>query len=168
MKTKPASPRAREAASVGMKRSRKPWSEKLRPEMQPGIATDPKGRGRMLLPTPLLVAEEISTIPPGQLRTMSALRDQLARRFDAALTCPLMTGIFYNLVAGATEERIAAGAPPLAPYWRVVRDDGSLSPKTPDGPERQAEHLRAEGHTVLSARSKLHVEPPLAPARATG
>ena len=44
----------------GMKRSRTPWAAKLRPEMKPVVATDPKGRGEMLLPTPLLVAEEIS------------------------------------------------------------------------------------------------------------
>src|SRR5215471_7903750 len=119
-----------------MKRSRTPWAAKLRPDMKPVVTPDPKGRGQMLLPTPMLVAEEIATIQHGALCTVSTLRDRLARRFKADLTCPLMTGIFYNLVAGATEEQLAKGQPPLAPYWRVVRDDGTLSPKTPEGPER--------------------------------
>jgi hypothetical protein len=141
----------------GMKRSRTPWSVKLRPDMQPAVTRDPKGRGQMLLPTPMLVADEISSIPAGALCTVSELRARLASRFRADVTCPLMTGIFYNLVAGAAEEQLVAGKPPLAPYWRVVRDDGTLSPKTPDGPERQAEHLREEGHAIKRSGAKFRV-----------
>lgn len=142
---------------AGMKRSRVPWSAKLRPEMKHEIAPDPKGRGQMLFPTPHLLAEEISSIPPGALLTVSELRLRLARRFGADLTCPLMTGIFYNLVAGAAEEQLAMGQPPLAPYWRVVQDNGTLSSKTPLGPEQQAERLRQEGHAVEARRTKLQV-----------
>ncbi len=143
--------------AIGMKRSRVPWASKLRPEMRHAVIADPKGRGQMLLPTPLLVAEEISKIPHGVLRTPSELRASLARRFGADLACPLMTGIFFNIIAGAAEEHIAAGQKPLAPYWRVVLDDGKLSPKTPCGPERQAEHLREEGHVIARQRSALKV-----------
>lgn len=141
----------------GMKRSRTPWSSKLRPDMKPETAPDPKGRGQMLLPTPMLVAEEISAIREGGLVTAAELRTRLALRFQADLTCPLMTGIFYNLVAGAAEEQLAAGQEPLAPYWRVVLDKGVLSPKTPLGPEIQAEHLRREGHEVEWIRGKWRV-----------
>ncbi|RYD68002.1 MAG: hypothetical protein EOP84_30190, partial [Verrucomicrobiaceae bacterium] len=115
---------------AGMKRSRTPWTAKLRPEMKPEVVPDPKGKGQMLLPTPTLVAEEITTIPSGTLLTVSELRLRLARRFEADITCPLMTGIFYNLVAGAAEEQLAEGKLPLAPYWRVILNDGTLSPKT--------------------------------------
>ena len=140
-----------------MKRSRVPWTAKLRPEMKHEIAPDPKGRGQMLFPTPLLVAEEIATIPKGHLVTISELRGRLARRYRADLACPLMTGIFYNLIAGAAEEQIFDGAQPLAPYWRVVLDNGTLSPKTPSGPHTQAGHLRREGHSVQTVRGKLRV-----------
>jgi len=140
-----------------MKRSRKPWTAKLRPEMQPVIAADPKGRGMMLLPTPLLVAEEIAAIPVGEIATVAQLRTRLSNRFRADLVSPLMTGIFYNLVAGAAEEQLAAGLKPLAPYWRVVLDNGTLSPKTPAGPEVQAAHLRREGHQLESIRGKLRI-----------
>jgi alkylated DNA nucleotide flippase Atl1 len=68
-----------------------------------------------------------------------------------------MTGIFFNIIAGAAEEQLTAGHSPIAPYWRVVRDGGTLSPKTPSGPDRQAEHLRQEGHIVQARRSKLQV-----------
>ncbi len=125
--------------------------------MQPELVTDPKGRGLMLLPTPMLVAEEMGKVYAGQLLTVSALRERMARRFKADLSCPLMTGIFYNLVAGATEEYLAEGKAPLAPYWRVIPDNGILSPKTPFGPERQAEHLQQEGHKVQPKKEKLEV-----------
>ena len=138
-----------------MKRNRVPWTLKLRPEMKHEIAPDAKGRGQMLFPTPLLVAKEIAAIPEGQFITVSELRARLCQRFRADLACPLMTGIFYNLVAGAAEEQMAAGEPVVAPYWRVILDNGTLSPKTPSGPERQAEHLRREGHVLQLVRGKL-------------
>ncbi len=141
----------------GMKRGRLPWLTKLRPEMQPMVIPDLRGRGQMLLPTPMLVAEEIATIPEGSLLSFSVLRTRLARRFYADLTCPLMTGIFFNIVAGAVEEQLAAGTQPLSPYWRVVIENGTLSPKTPAGAERQAEHLRSEGHEIQLHRNKLRV-----------
>ena len=130
---------------------------KLRTDMKHVVALDPKGRGQMLLPTPTLVAQEISTIPSGALITFPALRIRLAQRYGADFTCPLMTGIFFNIIAGAAEEQLAASQPPLAPYWRVVLENGTLSPKTPAGPDRQAEHLRNEGHIVQRRRSKLQV-----------
>ena len=142
---------------TGMKAGRVPWSDKLRPDMTPVVGDDPKGRGKMLLPTPLLIAEEMSRVRKGRTITVSELRDRLAKQFGADFTCPLMTGIFFNIVAGAAEESLAAGKKPIAPYWRVVRDDGSLSPKTTLGPERQAGHLREEGHRVASDKGRLRL-----------
>jgi hypothetical protein len=141
----------------GMKRSRVPFAAKLRPDMKHKIVTDSKGRGQMLLPTPTLLAREIAAVPEGSLITMPALRTRLARKFGADLACPLMSGIFLNLIAGAAEEQIAAGEPPVAPYWRVVLEDGSLSPKTPNGPDTHAEHLRREGHAIEARGDKLKV-----------
>ena len=131
-----------------MRHSRRPWKEKLRPDLQPKICADPRGRGRMLVPTPMLVAEEIAKVRHGKLLKVSDLRERLAARSGAELTCPLTTGIFINIIAGAAEDDEAAGRKPLAPYWRVVRDDGTLSDKLPPGAARQAERLRAEGHDV--------------------
>ncbi len=149
--------KAKTSPKPGMKRSRTPWSAKLRPDMEPVVIEDPKGRGLMLLPTPGLVVEEIGKVPLGGLLTVPALRLRLARRFGAEMTCPLMTGIFYNIIVGATEERVAEGKPPLAPWWRVILENGTLSPKTPAGPEVQAAKLRQEGHDLTLRRLKLHV-----------
>ena len=127
-------------------RSRTPWKLKLHPEQQPAIVPD--RRGRMLIPTPLLVARALRRVPTGRLITAAQLRARLARRAGADFTCPLTTGIFLNILAGATEEALAEGRAPVAPYWRVVDEQGRLSPKFPPGSQRQATHLRAEGHRV--------------------
>jgi hypothetical protein len=66
----------------------------------------------------------------------------------------MTTGIFLNILAGATEEAIAEGRRAVAPYWRVVDDRGGLPPKFPPGQARQAAHLRAEGHDVRGGRVK--------------
>jgi hypothetical protein len=141
----------------GMKRGKTPFTAKLRPELKLEVVPDGKGRGQMLLPTPMLVAAAISAVPEGELITVPTLRLRLAKANDADLTCPLMTGIFFNIIAGAVEEQLEAGEPPVAPYWRVILDDGTLSPKTPSGPERHAEHLRSEGHTIQARGAKLQV-----------
>ena len=141
-----------------MKPGKVPFTVKLRRDLIHEVVPDRKGRGMMLLPTPLIVAEEISAIPDGGLVTMSTLRSRLAARFDADIVCPLMTGIFYGIIAGAAEEQITAGQSPVAPYWRVLLDDGTLSPKTPFGADRQADHLKAEGHSITARGAKLRVE----------
>jgi hypothetical protein len=128
------------------------WVTKLRPDQEPKVVANQRGRGTLLIPTPLLVAEEIRRVRRGRLITPAALRLQLAKRFRTDQTCPLTTGIFLSIVAGAAEEQIAAGKRPVAPYWRVVDERGRLNPKFPPGTDRQAMHLRREGHVV--ARSK--------------
>lgn len=153
MRTSTPDKPSRQAAA----RRRKSWADKLRPEMQPEVGEHPRGLGMMLLPTPMLVAEEISRVPERSLLTVPELRDRLAQRFEADCTCPLMTGIFLNIIAGRAEEQLAAGETPLAPYWRVVLEGGRLNPKTPAGPERQAELLRSEGHRVEARRGRLVV-----------
>jgi len=129
-------------------RSRVPWVSKLRPDLRPKVVDDPRGNGTMLVPTPLLVAEAVRRVRKGKLATPAGLRRSLARRFGADQTCPLTTGILLHIVAGAAEEQIRAGKRPIAPYWRVVGEEGYLNPKSPPGPARQAEHLRTEGHRI--------------------
>ena len=130
-------------------RSRTPWKQKLHPEQLPQVIDDP--RGRMLIPTPLLVARALRRVPRGRLITAPRLRARLAAEAGADFACPMTTGIFLNIVAGATEEALAEGRRPLAPYWRVVDERGTLPPKFPPGQARQAQHLRAEGHRVSRA-----------------
>lgn len=133
-----------------MMRSTKSWLPKLRPDQQPKVVRD--RRGRMLVPAPMLVAKALRRVPSGRLITAEQLRERLARAARVDLTCPMTTGIFLSIIAGAAEEEIAAGRRPVAPYWRVVRSDGSLPEKFPVRRGVQSAHLRAEGHRIARGR----------------
>ena len=100
----------------------------------------------MLIPRPLDVDAFIRKVRRGRVVTMGELRKRLARDAGADTACPLCTGIFVRIAAGAAEEDRAAGKKRIIPYWRVVRNDGSMNPKLPGGIEAQTERLKAEGY----------------------
>ena len=108
--------------------------------------------GRMLIASPLTLHAIISNVPRGHVLRFSALRDALARQFEADYTCPVTTGIFLRIVADAAEEERANGAVDVMPWWRMVRDDGSLLQKLPGGVARQAALLSLEGVTIRFER----------------
>lgn len=134
-------------------KSRIPWREKLEKPQQPKLVKVPPkmvrfGKGTMLIPTPKLVDELLRRIPKGKLVTVSEIRKRLAADFAADVTCPLTTGIFVRIVAETAEEDRANGRRRIAPYWRVVKDDGGLNPKFPGGEQLQTRYLRREGLSV--------------------
>ncbi len=139
----------RRRTSTPAKRTAKPkapnWSAKLRPELEPEIVTDKRLGDRLLLPTPLLVAEVVSRVPAGGTITVSQVRAILAKRFGADRTCPLMTGIFVKIVAGAVAEDLAQRRKPRWPMWRLVNDNGTLSITWPLDDLYRATRLREEG-----------------------
>jgi len=116
------------------------------------------GKGTMLIPTPKLVDALIRKVPKGKLVTVSELRRRLAADFAADVTCPLTTGIFVRIAAETAEEDRANGRARVTPYWRVVKDDGSLNPKFPGGLDNQARYLRDEGFTLNRNRKTPRVE----------
>lgn len=117
----------------------------------PKVVATPKGV--MLVPKPLDVDACIRKVKKGRLVTVKQVRDRLARDSKADFTCPLTTGIFLRISAEASEEDIISGREP-APYWRVVKQEGSLNEKFPGGAEHQAVHLREEGHTIIPGKGK--------------
>jgi alkylated DNA nucleotide flippase Atl1 len=137
-----------------MAKKRKSWREKLERKQEPKLVDDPKGRGKMLVPTPMLVNRLVHKIPQGKLVTVAQIREKLAEDFKADLTCPLTTGIFLRIVAEAAEEDLKEGRKNVAPYWRVVKPDGSLNEKFPGGVEAQAKRLEKEGYTIIPAKGK--------------
>jgi len=140
---------------------KKSWREKLERVVQPKIVDDPKGRGKMLVATPLIVDSLIRKIPRGKLATVSQIRDKLARDFNADFACPLATGWFIRISAEAAEEDLREGRKrfeEITPWWRVVKNDGSLNEKFPGGARLQAERLLQEGFSIVSRRGKLRVE----------
>jgi len=134
MRVKPA--RSRPAAD---------WNAKLRPDMQPRVVTDRRRGDRLLLPTPLLVAAEVLAVPAGRTLTMSQLRARLALRHDADRTCPLMTGMFAKIIAGAVADDLDHQRTERWPIWRLVADDGCISRDWPLDALYRATRLRGEG-----------------------
>ena len=136
------------------------WREKLEKEQEPRVVdTPPKmqprfGDGKMLIPTPALVDAMMQKAPPGKLITINQIRERLARDFSVDSTCPLTTGIFVRISAESAEEYLQMGRKDITPYWRIVKNDGSLNEKFPGGVEAQARRLREEGHTIEPARGK--------------
>lgn len=141
-------------------KTRKSWREKMdNPDLPKFVAMLPNmrarfGSGTMLVPSPREVDACIRKVPRGSVTTPSEIRAFLAAKYLVAATCPLTTGIFIHIAAEAADEDERAGKKKITPYWRVVKDDGSLNPKLPGGVERQMERLRAEGHQVLSGSGR--------------
>lgn len=130
------------------------WREKLEKQIEPKIVEVPDkwaariGHGKMLVPTPLLVDAAIRKIPRGKLVTVNILRDYLAHVHKADITCPLTTGIFLNIAAQTAEEDKEKGKIRITPYWRVLKEGGSLNPKFPGGVHKQAGYLKKEGYDI--------------------
>jgi alkylated DNA nucleotide flippase Atl1 len=139
-------------------RTRKSWREKMEnPNLPKVVDIPPKmqkrlGVGTLLIPSPRDVETVIRGIPRGEVMTVGRIRERLAAQYATTSACPLATGIFVRISAEAAEEEALAGNSRMTPYWRVVKDDGSLNPKFPGGVERQARRLRAEGLPVLKGR----------------
>src|SRR5215831_3759245 len=137
------------AYTEGMK-TRKSWREKLDNPNLPKVVEIPEsmrkrlGTGTMLIPSPRDVEALMRTVPRGGLITVARLRQDLAGKYAADVTCPLTTGMFVRIAAEAAEEDAREGKKRITPYWRVIQDDGSLNTKFPGGVEAQAARLREE------------------------
>jgi len=150
-------------------KTRKSWREKLHTDQEAKVVVIPqKMRNRfgplrpdatILIPRPLDVDALIRRVPRGKLVTQGQLRERLARDGGADVACPITTGIFVRIVAEAAEESAREGKSRIAPYSRVVRDDGRLLEKLPGGPAAQAERLAGEGHQIDDS-GKLRVKNP--------
>ncbi len=134
----------------------KSWRQKLETELPDHgkIVTDRKTGGKLLIPKPLDIDALVRQIPLGKLLTDAQLRRRLATDNKADATCPLTTGIFLRIVAETAEEDLKNGRLPIAPYWRVIKADGSLNEKFPGGAQAQAMRLREEGHTIEAGKGK--------------
>jgi hypothetical protein len=147
---------------TAMARARKSWHEKLEKPVAglPKVVDVPDqwvktmGGRRVLVPTPMMVDALVRTVPKRKLITVGQIRQRLAQPFQADSTCPLATGIFLRISSEAAEEDRQAGHKQITPYWRVVKDDGSLNPKFPGGVAAHAQKLREEGHEISAGTGK--------------
>lgn len=139
--------------------SRTAWREKLERDVSKVVQIPPRmakkfGSGTILIPRPLDVDALIRKAGKGSLITPTQIRERLARENEADMTCPLTTGIFIRIAAEAAEEDLRNGKKRITPYWRVVRDDGSLLEKLPGGVKAQAQRLEDEGHMIVPGKGK--------------
>jgi len=109
--------------------------------------------GMLLIPTPMDVAEALRIPKKGELITVNQIRDLLSKKFSADYTCPMVTGIFINIIAGASEEN-REYAEEVFPWWRVLKKNGLLSDKFPSTPDLQKGFLESEGHIVWTGPTK--------------
>lgn len=108
------------------------------------------GGERMLLAPPISYDELMKKVPFGRLLTVGQMRAYLAKCHNADFTDPMTAGIFVNIAAWASYQRDRD----ITPYWRVLKSDGELNVKYPEGIEKQKQLLESEGHTVISKGAK--------------
>ncbi len=136
-------------AKSALQRLRQPQAVRIVNELPAGaLHWGPPG-ATMVISTPQEVEEFVKQIPAGTFVTLTALREKIARRHCTTITCPVTTGLFLNIVARAASEMEALGIDDRAPWWRVVKSDGSLNEKFPGGIEAQRKRLETEGIQVI-------------------
>jgi alkylated DNA nucleotide flippase Atl1 len=90
--------------------------------------------------------------------TINGIREALAHKHKATIGCPITTGIFARIAAGAAAEEEAEGEKTITPYWRILKSGGEINPRYPGGVAGQKRRLEAEGHKVKAKGEKFFVE----------
>lgn len=116
------------------------------------------GPGTIVIPAPREVAELMRRVPRGSVATINQIRDALARRHDATMACPIVTGIHARIVAGAAAEEESLGEREITPYWRTLKSRGEINAKYPGGLLGQKRRLESEGLATIARGARLFVE----------
>ena len=139
---------------------RKSWTEKLEdskdlPRVEKITPRMSKrwGTGTIVIPAPLEVDEMMRRVPMGKVTTINEIRAVLAKRHKATICCPITTGIFARIAAGAAEEQKGKRTD-ITPYWRTLKADGEINEKYPGGVEGQRKLLEKEGHRIVEKGKK--------------
>jgi 6-O-methylguanine DNA methyltransferase, DNA binding domain len=136
-------------------KSRIPWAQKMNMPSAYEVKEGPElwnkkyGGSNMVIPPPRIIEKILFEIPKGKVITTSQLREHIADQCNADYACPLTTGIFLRICSEYAEELRKEKSKKIPPYWRVVKDDGSLNEKFPGGTELQSKHLTEEGHKLI-------------------
>lgn len=139
---------------------KKNWKEKVEKEQAATFAAIPPiwenkmGVGQMVIVSPKIMYNAILQIPKGSLVLQDELRLKFAKDYKVQHTCPMTTGIFLRIAAEAAEEYREEGVKKIAPYWRVIKENGMLNEKFPGGIEAHKTLLENEGFTVIAGKKK--------------
>ncbi|OIN97289.1 hypothetical protein AUJ66_03840 [Candidatus Desantisbacteria bacterium CG1_02_38_46] len=143
---------------------KKSWQEKLEdskglPKVEK-ITKKMSGRwgtkegNTVVIPAPTEVDEIMKKVPKGKIITINRIREVLARKHNATIGCPITTGIFARIAAGAAGDAERAGEKDITPYWRTLKSGGDLNEKYPGGVQRQARRLQEEGLEIEPGKGK--------------
>jgi 6-O-methylguanine DNA methyltransferase, DNA binding domain len=136
-------------AKTALQKLRTPMDVRIVNELPVGAKHWGPPGATMVISTPQEIEIVVFQIPKGKLATLQSLREVIARRHGTTITCPVTTGLFLNTVARAAEEQVMMGATRVAPWWRVIRNDGTLNERYPGGTAEHRNRLEAEGHLVV-------------------
>lgn len=131
---------------------RKSWTERMNAPAEIAVKPAPvdiagmRAGQVMLVPTTRLIAEFMAAIPAGGGVSIAEMRGELARRFEAEVTCPIYTGYHLRTVAEAALEAYAAGVPvgAITPFWRVLDETSPTTGRLPNGVAFVREQRAAE------------------------
>jgi alkylated DNA nucleotide flippase Atl1 len=144
---------------------KKSWKDKLNNDKDlprvvqiEGRLSKKWGSGTCVIPSPKEVNQLMRKIPKGKLVTINQIRETLAKKHKAKIGCPITTGIFARIAAGAAEEEQKEGRKNITPYWRTLKQGGVINEKYPGGVKAQKELLEKEGHKVKQKGKKYVVE----------
>lgn len=119
-----------------MPRPKKTWTEKMQAKPAHHVVLDkdfagvPKG-AKLHISSPLDIAAELKTIPPGTTLSVQAFRQRLAQKNRCDAACPVSTSIFLRIVAEHTWEEFnrTGSTQGLAPFWRVLDATSPMAKK---------------------------------------
>ena len=94
------------------------------------------GGGEMVKRTSATIESLVETVPEGMLITLDSLREHLAEKHGVRTACPAATMRALVEASKANSELCS---------WRVVKKNGELLPKLPNGLDGQAQLLMKEG-----------------------
>jgi len=142
-------------------KAKKSWQEKLKNDKNlpkvvkiKGKLAKRWGRGTVATPAPREVDQIMKKVPKGKLITINQIREKIAKKHKATMGCPICTGIFARISAGAAEELRAEGKKNTTPYWRTLKEGGVINEKYPGGVAGQKKLLTREGHKTIQKRKK--------------
>lgn len=118
-----------------MSKIKKTWVEKRDCDKEPIVKINPKSwsdmpKGiKMFIPTPKIVDQYVFNIPKGKFNDVKSLRKEMAKDFNAEMSCPMVTGIALRIVSEASYEEYNLGLENTTPFWRVVSPSSALAKK---------------------------------------
>jgi hypothetical protein len=134
-------------------KSLKRWADKLNNRKSYEVKPAPidiagmKAGQIMLVPSAKIVDDAIREIPEGTSIEIKLLRQQLAAKYHAQVTCPITTGFHLRTVAEAAFEALREGnaLELITPFWRVLDERSPTTKRLSFGSEFVSEQRRREG-----------------------